>query len=329
MQLVEITDQAAWDQFVDGQPDGHPLQLWGWGEAKRTNNWTPYRLALMDGDTWAAAVQVLLWPIPRVGRFIAYVPRGPVVDPTQPEATRLFEALAAWAKTHRILYVRVEPAWLEARLPAGWRRAKHTVQLPETYTIDLRQTEAEILEPMSRKHRQYIRKAERDGVSVVRETAGNLAPMYQIYTETAHRAGFGIHTEDYYAELFRSLGDHGPLYYAQYEGRPVAFLWLAAAGTTAYELYGGVTAEGQELKANYFLKWRAMMDMKAAGRVIYDFNGRLNEGVSRFKDGFGPEATDYIGTWDYPINQLGYQLWERLWPIAKPIGRRLLARRHK
>jgi len=84
------------------------------------------------------------------------------------------------------------------------------------------------------------------------------------------------------------------------------------------------------MKANYFLKWRAITDMKAAGFTIYDFNGRLNEGVSRFKDGFGPDETNYIGTWDYPLNKLGYQLWERLWPMAKPIGRQLAKlRRHK
>jgi lipid II:glycine glycyltransferase (peptidoglycan interpeptide bridge formation enzyme) len=71
------------------------------------------------------------------------------------------------------------------------------------------------------------------------------------------------------------------------------------------------------------------MDLKADGYRIYDFNGRLNEGVSRFKEGFGPVETDYIGTWDYPLNALGYQLWERLWPIAKPIGRKLMAARRR
>jgi lipid II:glycine glycyltransferase (peptidoglycan interpeptide bridge formation enzyme) len=54
---------------------------------------------------------------------------------------------------------------------------------------------------------------------------------------------------------------------------------------------------------------------------LYDFNGRLNEGVSRFKDGFGPDATDWIGTWDYPLAPMGYQVWERLWPVVKVAGR--------
>ena len=100
-------------------------------------------------------------------------------------------------------------------------------------------------------------------------------------------------------------------------------MWLAAAGRTAYELYGGVNAAGGEIKANYPLKWQAIRAMKAAGYEIYDFNGRLNEGVSRFKDGFGPDETDWIGTYDYPLNAPLYLAWEKLWPLAKPVGRML------
>jgi lipid II:glycine glycyltransferase (peptidoglycan interpeptide bridge formation enzyme) len=74
-----------------------------------------------------------------------------------------------------------------------------------TYTIDLRRTEAELLEPMSHKHRQYIRKSERDGVTVVRVMDGDLGPMYQIYRATAQRAGFGIHARDYYEALHQEL----------------------------------------------------------------------------------------------------------------------------
>jgi peptidoglycan pentaglycine glycine transferase (the first glycine) len=326
MQLVEIIDRTTWDEFINGHAQGHPLQLWGWGEAKRANNWTPYRLVLTAGEEWKAAVQVLLWPIPRLGKRIAYVPRGPVVDPASPEAARLLEALVAWAKQHRVLYVRVEPAWLKAKLPEGWRRAGNTLQMNETYTIDLAKSEEQLLEPMIRKHRQYIRKAGRDGVAVERQTGGDLAAMYEIYTQTAQRAGFGIHTEEYYAGLFKELGEHNFLYYARVEGRPVAFLWLVATGPVAYELYGGVTPEGQDIKANYLLKWRAITEMKAQGRQVYDFNGRVSEGVSQFKAGFGPDETDYMGTWDYPLSLVGYHLWERLWPMAKPVGR-LIGRR--
>ena len=324
MKLVEITDRDRWDKFVAASNWGHPLQLWGWGEAKRANNWTPYRLALMDGDTIVAGAQILLWPIPRLGKKVAYSPRGPVVDPSV--AKELLASLVEWTSNHAALYLRIEPSWLEASLAVGWQRSPHAIQLRETYTIDLDKSDGELMEPMSRKHRQYIRKAERDGVKVVLCTVENdyLSAMYEIYCDTAGRAGFGIHDKEFYDHLFAELGEGNLLYIALVDDKPAAFLWLAQAGKTVYELYGGVTDAGQEAKANYFLKWTAIQAAKRDGYAIYDFNGRLNEGVSRFKEGFGPAETDWIGTWDYPFNKLGYQLWERLWPIAKPIGRKLM-----
>ena len=324
MKLVEITDRALWDEFVAASPWGHPLQLWGWGETKALSHWVPYRLALMDGQKVVAGVQMLLWRLPWLRYQIVYAPRGPVAEPGSVASRELMEAVVAWAREQHGLYVRIEPAWATGA-PSGWVRARNAIQLAATYTLNLRRSEDDLLEPMSRKHRQYMRKAERDGVSVQRVTDGDVGAMYQLYLDTATRAGFGIHSEKYYRKLIEQLGERNYLYQAYFEGRPVAFLWLAAAGKTAYELYGGVNAVGAEMKANYALKWEVIRAMKAAGYEIYDFNGRLNEGVSRFKDGFGPDETDYIGTYDYPLNRIGYQLWENLWPLAKRVGRGLRA----
>jgi lipid II:glycine glycyltransferase (peptidoglycan interpeptide bridge formation enzyme) len=168
-------------------------------------------------------------------------------------------------------------------------------------------------------------------VSVEREAGGNLQPFYQIYQETAQRAGFGLHSLDYYQRLYEELGEAGSLYYAYFEGQPVAFLWVASAGATAYELYGGMNQVASKIHANYLLKWVAFTTAKAAGYTIYDMNGRVSAGVSSFKAGFAPDETDYIGTYDFPFNQIGYHVWEHLWPVAKPLGRRLarLARGRK
>jgi lipid II:glycine glycyltransferase (peptidoglycan interpeptide bridge formation enzyme) len=321
MNLNEINDQASWDAVVAASPWGHPLQLWGWGEAKSASGWTAHRFSLSRDDEVVGGAQILCWPIPRSPYRIAYIPRGPVVDPASPDRDELLESLAQWARQQKALYLRIEPAWQETKLPTPWLKAGNQIQLAETYTIDLGKTTDELLEPMARKTRQYIRKAERDGVTVERST--DIKPMIELYRETAARAGFGIHPEAYYDDLMKQLGDQNHLYYASVEGKPAAFLWLATAGETAYELYGGVNAPGQELKANYYLKWSAITAMKELGLTTYDFNGRLNDGVGQFKAGFAPDEVDYIGTYDYVFNRLGYQLWERLWPFAKPIGRRL------
>ncbi|HSX41079.1 MAG TPA: peptidoglycan bridge formation glycyltransferase FemA/FemB family protein [Candidatus Saccharimonadales bacterium] len=329
MQLEEITNRAQWDDWVAGHPFGHPLQLWGWGEVKRLNGWTPLRLAWVEDGQIKAAAQMLLWPIPRLGKMVAYVPRGPVIDPVDAAAHAFIDHLRQAAKGHRALYLKLEPAWREFAFGSRWEKTEDHVLLPETFTIDLSQSEDEMLEKMSRKHRQYIRKAEREGVKVVecRHQREHLGRFGRIYSQTAKRAGFSIHAKDYYDELSIQLGDSNHIYYAEIDGQPEAVLWVATAGTVAFELYGGVTEKGQDNKANYALKMQAIRDAKAAGLKLYDFNGRLNEGVSQFKEGFGPDETDWVGTYHAPIDKTAYAVWSKLFPILKPIGRKIIGGR--
>lgn len=329
MQFEEITDRAQWDEWVSAHPWGHPLQLWGWGEVKALNGWTPLRLAWVENGQIRAAAQMLLWPIPRLGKMVAYVPRGPVIDPADEAAHAFIDHLRQAAKGHRALYLKLEPGWQHFAFGSRWHKTEDHILLPETYTIDLTQPEEQMLEQMSRKHRQYIRKSEREGVNVVecQHRREHLGTFGRIYSQTAKRAGFSIHPKEYYDELSIELGDNNHIYYAEVNGKPEAVLWLAAAGEVAFELYGGVTDIGQENKANYALKMRAISDMKQAGYKLYDFNGRLNEGVSQFKEGFGPDSTDWVGTYHAPIDKAGYAVWSKVFPILKPIGRKLMGGR--
>lgn len=324
MQLIEISERAVWDEYVRGHAFGHPLQLWGWGEIKAANGWSAHRLATVGRDSWSGGAQVLLWKIPKTNRVIAYVPRGPVVDPTSSAARMLLEELGTWARERNALYLRIEPAWQSASLPSGWRPARSHIQMAETYTIDLSIDRDELFGRMGRKHRQYTRQAERNGVTVRQGAAGDLEAVYAIYEQTAERAGFGLHAKAYYERVMSQLGESSQLLIADAEAKPVAFLWLATTDSTAYELYGGMNSTAAELHANYFLKWQAICRMQDRNVATYDFNGRVSDGVSTFKAGFGPDVTDYMGTYDLPISWIGYQTWERLWPVAKPLGRRIV-----
>lgn len=327
MQLREVTDPDQWDQYVNQHHYGHPLQLWAWGELKRHNGWLPVRVFLEDGDQPVAAAQVLLWRIPRSRRTVAYVPRGPVVEPSTKAAMAMLSALADLAKGERALYLKIEPAWTTADLPSGWVKSSEEIILSQTYVIDLTKDDDELAAAMRSKTRQYVRQAAANGVKVKKlEPGGDLSDFWRIYKDTADRAGFGIHALDYYRQLFESFGVHNSVYFAEVNGRPEAFLWLVEGAGIAVELYGGMTSAGGAAKANYLLKGEAIIAMKAAGNRLYDFSGRLNEGVSQFKTGFGPDELDYIGSYDRPFNRVLYWLWLTFLPALKPLGRKFLKR---
>ncbi|MEP6710364.1 MAG: hypothetical protein ABJA64_01455, partial [Candidatus Saccharibacteria bacterium] len=49
--MIEVKpcdSQVEWDDYILSN-DGHPLQLWGWGELKGAHGWQPERLFVFDG----------------------------------------------------------------------------------------------------------------------------------------------------------------------------------------------------------------------------------------------------------------------------------------
>lgn len=322
MQLIEITDQTIWESFVSQSPFGHPLQLWAWGEVKRKNGWEPLRLGVQVGDHLEVAVQILFWAIPKTKYKLAYVPRGPVIDPLSSDVPALLEAVANVAKERGAIQLKLEAAWQGVKLPAGWQKSKDNVLLAETYCIDLNQ-ELEVLQgAIQSKARQYIRKAEREGVSIRRVMdSSELSKVMAVYNDTAGRAGFALHSGEYYRALLEKGGEHNYLLVAEKDAQVVAFVWILAAGSTAFELYGGMTREGAKLHGNYALKAHAMELMKAEGFEIYDFNGRLNDGVSHFKSLWGAAETDWIGSYNLPLKSAHYKAWQVAWPIGKKLSK--------
>ncbi|MFI5274799.1 MAG: lipid II:glycine glycyltransferase FemX [Ktedonobacterales bacterium] len=330
MDLREISDAAEWDHLVAAHPYGHPLQCWGWGEVKRHSGWQAHRLGLFDAGVFRGGAQVLTRPFPGMPLAMTYAPRGPVVAPNDGETLRaLADALRAHGAAQRAIFCKLDPAW-PAGTPnclaaAGFQPSSENVQVVDSYIIDLRASEDDILANMRSKTRQYVRKAEREGTVIVRDTTGeHLNACYAIYVETAHRAHFGLHPRSYYEDLFHDYpAERQYLYVAlRDDGTPLSFVWMVCASRQAVEFYGGVSDDGQQWKSNYLLKWHAIRQMKAAGYEVYDLNGRVHEGIQQFKEGFGPVATDWVGAFDAVYHPLLYAGWTRGLPLARRIARR-------
>lgn len=313
------SDKEQWDsEALDRQ--AHPLQLWGWGEIKARGNWRAERVFLREDGEIIGQCQLLIRSLPWPLKSLAYAPRGPVVG--KEGRVAVLDALAGYAKKkHGAVALTVEPDWEEMPAAKGWRRSLNTILLPRTIILDLSQTEEKLLSDMTKKTRQYIRKSEKSGIEIkVAKTPEDIAACLNIYKQTAQRAGFGLHKDSYYEDIFNTLGSHCQVFMATHESRVVAFLWLAVSEETAFELYGGMSDEGQQLRANYTLKWEAIRRMREWGVARYDMNGLLNDGVSKFKQGFTSSETMLAGTYEKPLSPL-YAVWAQGLPAAKRIVR--------
>ena len=319
--MRQCADREEWDDYIIDN-GGHPLQLWGWGNVKAAHGWKVDRVFIENGDHILGAAQLLIKKLPGPFRALVYVPRGPVV--LEENRAEVLTQLAEYAKlTFKPVAISIEPDWTTIPGVTGWKKADNTILIPRTLILDLTKTEDELLAVMSKKTRQYIRKSATDGVVVKRvKTEAQLDQCLAIYRQTADRAGFALHGDQYYKDIFRQLGDHSPVFAAFHSEKIVAFLWPVISGTTLFELYGGMNDEGQLLRANYTLKWEVIRTMKEWGLERYDMNGLLNDGVSTFKQSFADHEDMLAGTYDKPLSPL-YSAWTKGLPLAKKAIRKL------
>lgn len=329
--IQRCTNSEEWDDYIL-ENDGHPLQLWGWGQVKAGHGWVAERyFAMQEPDepgpnehpAIIGAAQVITRKLPFPLRAVSYVPRGPVAFQDKEKEGEFLNLLASTMKRdHHSLALSVEPPTETFEQPTGWRQGSRPILPAETIQLDLTKSESDLLTVMAKKTRQYIRKSAAEPLQIRRvRTLAELDHVLEIYKATAKRAGFQIHDTSYYHDVFNSMADNS-LIYASYDGEePVAFLWIALSAHTAFELYGGMTEQGAELRANYALKWHVIRKVKEWGLSVYDFGGLISGGVSNFKQGWTEQETVLAGTYDTPLSPL-YKTWIAGLPAAKAVVRK-------
>ncbi len=314
-----VTDPDAWNAFVEAAPYHAFPQLWEWGEVRAMGGWRPVRLAIGPSrDHPVAGAQLLLRRMPIVGWHLAYVPRGPIGELNDPEVrVALVAALRALGKAERIATVRADPEaqsetpYGRALLGAPWRAAPK-IQPQTTRVIELTPGEQALKAALKRKHRQYVNKAERSGVTIERFDGSMppgvvgpaLADFNRIYQFTANRAGFVARQAFYYERVWSIFAPSGRvrLSFAVRDGERVAVLFHFTCGERAVESYGGMTDAGADARANYLLKWAAIADFARGGFRAYDMWGLATGGIRQFKEGFGGEEIQYVGARDLALN---------------------------
>jgi lipid II:glycine glycyltransferase (peptidoglycan interpeptide bridge formation enzyme) len=181
---------------------------------------------------------------------------------------------------------------------------------------------------MKQKTRYNIRLAGKKGVTV--RAWDDLAAFHQMLLITGSRDKFGVHSLGYYRRAYELLHPQkmGELLVAEYEGKPLAALFVARHGNRAYYLYGASTDEERNRMPTYLLQWEAMQWAKACGCEEYDLWGVPDEpeatleanfekrndglwGVYRFKRGFGGELKRSVQAMDRVYNPLLYRAYLR------------------
>ncbi len=336
-----------WHQALLTLTNPHPLQSWQWGQFKSRWGWSALpRLLDIDINQQPplAAAMILKRKVPRLPFSILYVPKGPILDYTQPALRRVVLAqLEQMARRERAIFVKIDPdvaqGWgleeeeqnspigrkfIEELQGRGWRYSDDQIQFRNTVELDLDRPTEDILAAMKSKTRYNIRLAGRKDVLVRAGTAADFPTIAAMYMETADRDNFTVRPTDYYLDAWQSFYDAGLAqpFIAEFEGTPLGAIIIVRYGQRAIYMYGASTDVERKRMPNYLLQWEAIRWAQAQGCKVYDFWGAPDEfveddplwGVWRFKAGFQGQVVRHIGAWDFPARPFWYWIYTAVMP---------------
>ena len=344
-----------WNETISQLPEAHLLQTWEWGEVKKSYGWQALPHAWEDAaGTIKCAGLVLQRTVSPLRLRILYVPRGPLVDWSDPHwRDRALTEMELTAHRQRAMFIKIDPEVLLGKgipgsedaqdcstgralqkelLRRGWRYSPEQVQFRNTVMIDLTESEDAWLAGLKQKARYNLRLGEKRGVTIRLGTGQDLSMLYQMYAETSVRDGFLIRSQDYYEQLWKTFLEKEMLdpLIAEVDGQAVAGIMVFYFAGKAWYLQGMSTNLHREKMPNYLLQWTAMRRARARGCTSYDLWGAPENfderdplwGVFRFKESIGGHTIRTLGAWDFPAQPLLYALYMRVLPQILNVMRR-------
>lgn len=243
--------------------------------------------------------------------YLAYVPYGPEVDPSENNQGAFLEELSEILKSYlpkNCIALRYDLNWeshwckeedfdedgtwiglpksefQEIKLNYGTcnrnlRKANTNILPANTIVLDLTQKESDLLQRMKPKTRYNIKLALRKGVEVRSMGIEGLKIWYDLYHETALRNGLFINDYLYFETMFASKmeGEDNEvkvqLLVAYYDGIPLSAMFLVLSSYRATYLYGASSSQMRNVMSTYALQWKAIQIAKANNCFEYDMFG--------------------------------------------------------
>jgi peptidoglycan pentaglycine glycine transferase (the first glycine) len=256
---ITVDRREEWNAFIAQEPSFALLQSWEWGEFKEKLGWTAFRVAAEQQGRIVAGAQMLVKSAPLDLVSIAYIPRGPVGNwLDEAIAPFLLAELHRVARRYRAIFLKIEPPLLPspatcAKLQQYNFRASHYPNQPQTtIVVDLNSDLDDILRPMRKKTRQYIKQATAKGVTVRIGGQEDLPAFYNLMQITGRRSQFAPRILDYYKHEWQTFADNNQtvLLMAFHQERLLAVRMAYYFGRHAAEFHAGSLAGEGDLHPN-------------------------------------------------------------------------------
>lgn len=319
--LKELFEQQTWDDFPPLRDQGLFLQSF---RQKQLYEKMGQKSWLFETTTRSGnIIRSLVTKVSaRRGTFL-FLPYGPMVSGAlqASDLESFFQQLRLHATKEGAAFIRVSPFWPEDEehrqlmKTLGFHPAPLHMLAETLWLLDLEgKSEEDLLAGMDKKHRNLVRRAEKEGVSVTFDTAPEATERFiDLHWQTVSRHGFTPYTKD-------SFRQQVTLFASENAVQVVEAWWNGALLASAIIMYFGKVAayhhgasssdpEHRKIPASYLLQWQIIREAQKRGMKAYNFWGIAPGenpkhpfyGITHFKTGFGGSRYDLLPCQDLPL----------------------------
>lgn len=308
----------------------HPLQSYEWGEFREKEGIKVIRRGIFDGKKLISAFQLTIHKIPHTNFTIGYLPKSEL--PTE----ELLAELKKIGRAENCVFIQLEPNIIKSVngkpltshvSPLTLKRAAHPLFTKYTFILDLTKSEDHLLKDMHPKSRYNIKVAKKHNVQVQEENTEKAFEEYwRLTEETTRRQKFYAHTKHYHQLQWKTFSHDtdtnkltSHLITARYDNKILTTLLFFVFHDTLYYPYGASSNEDRNVMHSNLAMWEGIRFGQKLGLKKFDMWGAMGPdpdindpwyGFHNFKQKFGPDHVEFIGSFDLVINPLLYHTYK-------------------
>lgn len=302
IRIYDIQQAKAWDNIVTGFESHDVYYLSGYVKAFQIHGDGDPQLLYYDADGLKAIYVYMKRKTDIEGYYDSVTPYGygGVLfdgDTSENNLKAFWKAYVEKMKEVGIVdnFVRYHPVLANA---VPMKQISTVIDLGKTIAFDLASPEV-IWENIISKNRNMIRKAEKNGITIAHGKGMDLLDQFTaIYNSTMdkdHAEEYYYFKRPFYESLHNDLNDNYEMFYAMYEGRPIAMsIMIFANGRLNYHLSGS-NIEYRNLAPSNLLLYKAALWGYEQGCKTFHLGGGVGSGednLYKFKAAFNKNS-DY------------------------------------
>ncbi|RHX78254.1 lipid II:glycine glycyltransferase FemX [Leptospira yasudae] len=300
-------DWNSWNRELESIEHVNLLQSWEYGEAKKqSEGWQPKRILLKSNDKKIALVQILSKRLLILFRIFR-INRGPLFysNVTVEEKRTALLFLSEYASLFKgsILFFSPEMNSNGADLITIHRTnyIRRNASIWSSSYVNLSLNEEDLRKNLDGKWRNMLNAAEKNDLGlIVSDDEKDFQWMLERYTELMVKNEFSGIPISFLAQLRQCFSEKEKplLLIATREDERIACVCLIVSNRTGMYLVGWNGEEGRRLKANQFLLWNSILELKKRGYRWFDLGGIDEDNtptIAEFKLGINGERYELAG----------------------------------